>query len=134
MIFDISEDNPPVWFDFPGGGRVQLKAGTIEDSVQLRKKVVTFVPFLVEGGEGKPPRVLNQEIIDEDKMARLSLDAAIVDWEGFEDAQGNPIPCTAENKVTLMRMKNPVFRDFVNAKFRELEEAAETARGDRLKN
>ena len=132
MIFDITK-NIGVWFDFPGGGRVQLRAPSVEDVMRISKESTEIRPFLFEQ-EGKAPRVLNQEIPDLDKQSRLYNDCAILAWEGFFDANETEIPCTAENKTLLMRLDDPAFRDFVNEKVKALSKATEAEAAEAEKN
>lgn len=132
MVFDLAE-NIGLWFDFPGGGRVQLRLPNTSDLLRIEKETTENKPFLYEE-EGKPPRVLNYEIPDVDKRARLYNDCSIVAWEGFKDAGGKDIPCTAEMKTVLMRLKDPVFRDFVNEKLKALDEAEKVRTEEAVKN
>lgn len=118
MIFDL-EDIPGVWFDFPGGGKVQLRNPSPADIMSARKECVTREAYWKEG----MPAPMTHEIVDQDRFSTILNDLSIVAWEGFFDKQKRPIPCTAENKTALMRMKSPVFRDFVNEKLKALDEA-----------
>jgi hypothetical protein len=122
-VFTI-EKSEGVWFDYPGGGRVKLRVPTTEDFFRIHKESVENRPYLHEE-EGKPPRVLNYEVPDNDKAARLTNDCTIIEWENFffDEAKKKPIPCTPENKTALMRMTDPSFRDFVNDKVKALDEA-----------
>ncbi|OPX99513.1 MAG: hypothetical protein A4E60_02753 [Syntrophorhabdus sp. PtaB.Bin047] len=132
MIFDLTE-NIGVWFDFPGGGRVQLKAPTTSDILRIEKETTENKPFLLQE-EAKPPRVLNHEIVDVDKRSRLFNDCTILAWEDFFDADKKPIPCTSEMKTVLMRLKDPTFRDFVSEKLKVLGEAEKAKAEEEVKN
>jgi len=132
MIFDLTKQEG-VWFDFPGGGKVKLKTLTADDYLKISKEVTENKPFLVDE-PGKLPRVLNHEIVDTNKQSILINDTTILAWEGFYDVNEKEIPCTSENKTLLMRLNNPAFRDFVNAKLKALDEAARIAKEDVEKN
>lgn len=131
-IFDLGESQG-IWFDFPGGGRLQLKAPSVEDYIRITKAATTVKPFLHEQ-DGKTPRVLNQEILDQDQFTHLLNDTVIVAWEGFFDKNEKEIPCTAEMKTILMRMDNPAFRDFVSEKLKALDEAGKVRQEELEKN
>jgi hypothetical protein len=131
-VFDL-EESVGVWFDFPGGGRVQLKSPSPSDMMRMRKASVELKPFLMNE-KGDMPRVLNQEIMDIDKYSMLHADCSILAWEGFYDKNEKEIPCTIENKTFLMRMNNSTFRDFVNEKIKALDEAQMSKAEIEIKN
>jgi hypothetical protein len=132
-VFNLSKKQG-VWFDYPGGGRIQLRAADPDDFIRINKESTENRPFLHEA-EGQPPRVFNHEILDQDKLSRLFNDCTILAWEGFEDENGQVIPCTPEKKTELMRYKDdPTFRNFVNAKLTALDEAEKTKREQAEKN
>ena len=122
MTTFILEKEEGVWFDFPGGGRVQLRAPSLNDYIRISKASVTNKPFLHEEN-GKPPRIFNHEIPDVEKQSHLFNDCIILAWEGFFDKNEKEIPCTPENKTLLMRLDDSIFRDFVNEKTEALIEA-----------
>ena len=124
-VFDL-EKTEGVWFDYPGGGRIKLKAATPSDMYRIHKTTTEFKPFLFEK-EGQFPKVLNQEIPDPDKHMKAFNDICIMDWEEFVDKNGKDIPCTLEMKTELMRLNDPEFRDFVAEKLKLLD-AAETGK------
>lgn len=119
MQFDLDE-RPGVWFDFPGGGRVQLRTIGPAEYLKIRKATVKQEPFIakVDGAA----RLFEREIVDDEKQRLLSNDATIVAWEGFFNLAEQPLPCTPEMKTRLM-LASAKFRDFVNAKLKELGEA-----------
>ncbi|MHB8109757.1 MAG: hypothetical protein ACYDHW_06965 [Syntrophorhabdaceae bacterium] len=137
MIFDLSE-KPAVWFDLPGGGKVQLRAPSMSDVLRIETESTENRPFLLEPvnekGERLPPRVLNHEIQNIEKRARLYNDCTIVGWEGLVDANNKPIPCTPEMKTALMRLPDPTFRDFVREKLALLDEAEKGKAEEQIKN
>ncbi|MEN6464446.1 MAG: hypothetical protein ABFD62_04615 [Syntrophaceae bacterium] len=132
MVFDF-EESVGVWFDYPGGGRIQLRLPTVDDYVRIDKESNENRPYLHEAKD-KPPVVLNHRIPDPDKAARLLNDCTIIAWEDFLDKNGKPIPCNIDAKNALMRMKDPAFRDFVNAKLKALDEAGKAAAEEAEKN
>jgi hypothetical protein len=124
-VFDLSE-NPGVWFDMEGGGRVQLKTLAAEDLKAIRKqsakKRVEYKRI-----EGKAER-FDVEDVDEDAQNQLFWDHVIMSWEKFFDSKGEPIPCTKENKVLLMQ-RSIKFARFVTEALRTLSED-ETAQAE----
>jgi hypothetical protein len=108
-VFDL-EAKPGVWFDMDGGGRVQLKTlGPGEWKAIRAKSVKTVAEYQKLDGKWERFEV---EKKDDDLQNELFWDAAIVAWENLMDGKGQPIPCTAENKVLLM-MTQPKFAQFV---------------------
>jgi hypothetical protein len=132
MIVDLQK-NEGIWFDLPDGGRVKLRAPSVDDYIRIAKECTVNKPFLHEE-PGKIPRVLNHEIPDPDKQARLINDCIILAWEGLLDRNKTEIPCTSENKTALMRLESPLFRDFVKEKLEALGKAAEAAKEEEAKN
>jgi hypothetical protein len=132
MKLDIAV-NEGVWFDCPGGGKVQLRSLSLSDVFRIEKESTENRPFLYQE-EGKPPRVMNHEITDTDKRARLINDSTIVAWEGIVDANDNPIPCNAETKTALMRLPDSTFRDFIAEKLTLLDEATKGKGEEDIKN
>jgi hypothetical protein len=124
-VFDLSE-NPGVWFDMEGGGRVQLKTLAAEDLKAIRKqsakKRVEYKRI-----EGKAER-FDVEDVDEDAQNQLFWDHVIMSWEKFFDSKGEPIPCTKENKVLLMQ-RSIKFARFVTEAMKTLSED-ETAQAE----
>lgn len=137
MIFDLS-DKQAVWFDLPDGGRIQLKSPSVSDVLRIEKQSTENRPYLHaplnDKGERLPPRILNHEVPDLDKRARLYNDCTIIAWEGIVDANGKIIPCTPEMKTALMRLKDTAFRDFVNEKLKLLDEASKDKAEEEVKN
>lgn len=133
-VFELDESQG-VWFDYPTGGRVQLKAPTTEDYVRIRKESTDNKPFLHQE-EGKVPVVLNHEIPDNDLSAKLLNDCTILAWEGFysDTEKTKAIECTLENKTKLMRLEDSTFRDFVTEKLKALVEARKARNEEVRKN
>lgn len=118
MKFDIDNLNPPAWFDAPvkdDPARILLRIGSVEDVEKIRKKVTNR---RVEYKRGQ--RFVVEEI-DEEALSEETWKSAILDWEGIYDSNNNPIPCTDEMKLKLMR-EEPIFSSWV---VRSLEQLAE---------
>jgi len=52
------------------------------------------------------------EVFDSEKYHELMMDYCIIDWEGLEDDDGNPLECNRKNKVELP-LANPGFSVFI---------------------
>lgn len=103
MRIDTENLNPGVFFPFaeeednddPGGITIRLANGEVLDTINKKctKKRVEF------------RRGQRFEVIDEDDKRRSELlwDYVIIDWKGLDDMEGKPIPCTKDNKISLMR-------------------------------
>lgn len=94
-------NNPGTWFLFdearPELGRVCVRlcnGGALEE---IDAKTVTMEAEYRKGQRYQYPKV------DDKRRSELVWDYSIVDWEGVEDEQGTPIPCTKDNKALLMR-------------------------------
>lgn len=116
MIFDI-EENPGIWLDFPGGGRVQLRNPSVQDMLEIRKVCTDNKPFLQDG------RVYNHEVMDMVRHFELYYDKAIIDWDGFFDKKSQPIPCTTQNKLILVHLAASGFKSFVDKVLEDLAKA-----------
>jgi hypothetical protein len=130
MRFDLNT-NAGEWFPFfssevkpdgevtyldpeEGAGRVCLRIADEEVTekirLQTRKPTKEFVynpkTRAMERWEG-----FDQTPTQAKKEREMIWDHAIVAWEDILDGNGNPIPCTLENKMRLM--SNPQFIRFV---------------------
>lgn len=121
-VFDFKDEG--VWFDMEDGGRVKLRTLTPSDWVVIRKATVKKEP-VVQKVEGGKHQLFEREITDEYLQVEMINDASIMSWENLFDGNDNPIPCTRENKVKLMMMKDARFRNFVNEKLGILNKADE---------
>jgi hypothetical protein len=130
-VFDI-EDRDGVWFEMEGGGRVKLKALTVDDWKKINKATVKHTP-IIEKVDGKP-QLFEREITDRDLQTNMINDLIIQDWENFLDKNENPIPCTIENKNKLLTMNDPTFRDFVDSKIKILNGIKEEQKEAEEKN
>ncbi len=131
-VYDIGPQ-AGTWFDLPGGGRVQLRTITPEDWREIQKATVTYGPPEYPLLDGKHQR-FQPEIVDKDLQLDMIWDRTIIDWEGIQDREGRPIPCTAEWKARLMLMRSAEFRDFYNAKMAVMNEADTAAEAASEKN
>jgi len=118
--FDIEESHG-VWFDMDSGGRVKLKTATPSDWLKIKKAITEKDPIIKKLEDGKY-QLFEHVIIDEDLQMSMLNDICIIDWENLFDKNRNPIPCTPENKMLLMMMRDDSFRDFVNEKMTTLAE------------
>jgi hypothetical protein len=69
---------------------------------------------------------------NEEKYRKLLVDAVVVDWEGFEE-DGQPWPCTPENRAWLMEVSTD-FRVMVNDTPMQLEKMLAVEREQAEKN
>jgi len=102
MQFDT--DNQGTWFEYvegkPKEGRVCLRVCNGE---ALKKIEKATVKKQVEYKKGQRFEFYE---VDEETRAKMIWDYCIPDWENTQDAKGKDIPCTAENKLGLMRKSN----------------------------
>lgn len=120
-IFDLEKEDKGVWFDMEGGGRVKLKFISPSDWMLIRKATIKAGEPVVKKVDDGSYKLFERETTDEDLQREMLHDMTIVDWEDILDVKERPIPCTKENKVRLMMMANPAFRNFVNDKLTILE-------------
>ena len=99
MRFNLNDPNPGIWFEMvkgkPEEGRVCLRPLSDAKTRELDEKTVEKKP-------SKRNQIIPDIEIKNELRARLRWDYCIVDWEYIQDANGNEIPCTAENKFVLM--------------------------------
>lgn len=101
MKFNMNDLNPGAKFYFdendPAKGSITLRALNMEALDNIRAKTVKRRAEYVNGQR--------HEVFETDESMRADLTWAYViqDWEGIEDENGQPIPCTDENKAALMR-------------------------------
>ena len=108
MRFNLSDLNPPAWFDHPEheGSRICLKVLSSAEMESINKQTVKNK---IEYRRGQRFEV---EKVNEKKRNELTWATAIVDWQGIFDETGNELPCTDENKVLLMQ-NAPSFTSWV---------------------
>lgn len=111
-VFNMGGLNPGVWFDYDGG-RVCVRAHPQDVIKEIQEKCVKrwteYKPIRKHG----PVQPIQRTEADEKKLDQMLWDYCVVDWEGFFDIDGEPIPCTLENKVALMG-GDPKFYEFVD--------------------
>lgn len=89
--------NPPfeAWFpvpDDPLSGKVLVRHLQDGDLARIHNRSSDVRTVYVDG---KMSRELNQDLEAE---MDASLDLAIIDWENFQDADGNDVDCNMANK------------------------------------
>jgi len=118
MKIDLNDLNPGAWFDW-GDAQVCLRsvnadkmreidAQTTKPAVDVRKGI----------------RFTFDKITSPDLRRELMWDYMIVDWKNIQDAEGNELPCTKENKMLLMG-RSAAFLKFVMENLKVLDEAEE---------
>jgi hypothetical protein len=101
MKFDMKDLNPGAKFYFddknPEAGSITLRALNMAALDDIRVKTTKRRVEYVQGQR--------HEVFDADEAKRADMTWAYViqAWDGVEDEAGTPIPCTDENKATLMR-------------------------------
>ena len=124
MPFDIKNLNPGEWFDYPGDAdppeRVRIRlpdAKTLKeiDALTVKKEVEHVQPRKKNGKIDRRQglqRIEYEKVIDESKREEMFIDRVITDWN-IKTPNGDDIPCTTENKVTMM-YGSVEFNSFVN--------------------
>jgi hypothetical protein len=107
MRLDLEDLNPPVWFDHPDDdeARILMRETTNEEVTEIQRKTTKIRREFRRGQR------FEYEEIDDDKRSEMMWSKAIVDWQGLYNGE-EPIPCTDENKLLLMR-KSPWFTRWV---------------------
>lgn len=120
MRFNLTDLNPgtvcPLDPQDPDAGSITLRTLNSETLADIERKTRTR---RVEYRRGQRHEVVD---VNEALHSELLWDYAIVGWDGIEDENGVPIPCTRENKVTLMN-GSPVFARIVGDLLDQLTEA-----------
>ncbi len=120
-VFDL-EESPGVWFEAPGGGRVQIRKPTQATlkaiQRQTDKKRVEYKRI-----EGRAERLEWTER-DEELHSALFWDYVIMAWEGA------PYLCDREHKIRLLD-QSPAFGKFLGECLAKLN-ADESARAEEL--
>jgi len=110
MKLDMKELNPAAKFTFsddPDSGVVHIRVMTPGKLAEIRDQtILTKVEY-------KNHNRFEYTEIDYAKRDQIVWDYCIVSWEGLDDDDGKPIPCTTENKLRLMN-EHPGFAGFVN--------------------
>ena len=129
MRFNLTDLNPPAWFEHPNhkGSKICLRVCASSDLERIHKDTMKKK---VEYRRGNRFEV---EKIDEKKRSDLTWIFCIVDWERIFDEDGNEIECTDENKILLMQQA-PTFTSWVASCLEELNEDDVTRQEDAEKN
>ncbi|MFQ5645900.1 MAG: hypothetical protein ACE5GM_03135 [bacterium] len=90
--FQPESDFQEVWFDFLEKSKIKLRYLSPKKLREIRREAVRR-----EFREGRV-----EETVDEERFLERLTEEVILDWEGFLDDRGRPIPCTADNKRMLM--------------------------------
>ena len=77
---------------------IQPLTSTLLDEVRLNHTRTTSEIKLVEGRR----EVVKVEDADETAIALDLIDHLVLDWEGLMGEDGEPLPCTRENKLALL--------------------------------
>ncbi len=126
-IFDISDLNPGMWFEFEGGSRVCLRICAGDDLREIRKQ---STKKKVEYRSGQR---ISYTITDDDLENKLLWDFCIVNWENFFDANNTPIHCNTDTKSLLMG-KSIKFGRFVSECLETLTTVEEESKEKSEKN
>ena len=126
MKFDLK--NEGTFFSFPGesgGVSVRVCAGKDIDLINKRTKKVRF--------EYKKGQRFEITEVDNELYQKLLWDFCIVSWIDVQDAEGNALPCTPENKMLLMNSSN-AFATFVTDALEKVDLAQQKVLEDESKN
>jgi hypothetical protein len=125
MRFNLTDLNPPAWFDHPDheGSRICIRVLSSAILEKINKKTMRMK---VEYRRGQR---FEAEQVDEKKRNELTWTYCIVDWEGIYDENGTEIECTDENKILLMQ-NAPTFTRWMGDSLETLnEEGAQRLEG-----
>lgn len=120
--FSLRDPNPGVYFSFNDddteSGGVLVRSVNMTKRNEIQKKTVK------NRVEYKHGQRFEYTETNEDLFSELLWDYAIAGWERLEDDDKNPIECTTENKLFLMR-NNVGFAQFVGQCMEKLEKENE---------
>ena len=116
----------------------QRHAVVYEDGDTVVKFFVRVLP------EGKVRRLLTKNVaLNRDNIQEPNfnigglvddkVDSIIMDWEGVEDSQGNPLPCNRSNKL-IFYDNYPEIVDYVLAEVDKIAEREQKEKEKDLKN
>jgi hypothetical protein len=118
------EASEGVWLKFPGERRVRvLRAGGANRKFSRSfSRIVKPYRRQLERGTLEPEK-------SDELMLEVYLDSVIIDWDGFNDSNGKPIPYTKQVAREFFTVMPEMFNDIQNiatemATFQE-QEAAE---------
>jgi len=114
MKFDLDNLNPSerFYFDDDEKAWIEIRMCAAEDHARIEKESTKVI--------NKPGRAATK-VVDEKKKQKLLWDFIITNWGGIEDAKGESIDCTTENKNRLMG-GSIRFASFVSDSMGELAE------------
>lgn len=131
MKFDLENLNPGVFFPFDefenAGDGVEIRLASAEIMEIINKKCTKK---RVEFRRGQRYEVIEE---DEKKRSNMLWDYVILNWKGLEDQEGNPIECTTENKIKLMR-GSVKFSGFIGDCIEKLSESSSNLKEESEKN
>lgn len=126
-ITDPELETEGVWLKFPGDRKICIRRAGGANKRYLRLAQTAIKPFKrqIERGTMDPGET--------DRVMREVYAKSIVsDWEGIDDENGAPVPCTVENIVAFFNAFPEIFAEVLEyagemATFaeREIEEAQE---------
>lgn len=137
MPFNLKNLNPATRFYWGAGEEewVDLRLVTDEAQNKIRRECgIKLKSEYKTDKNGRPVRIEFMDSSDEmiTRFNDLLNDFAIEDWH-LSDNEGNPIPCTAENKKILIG-GHPPFSFWVAEKLKELKEQATGLKKEELGN
>jgi hypothetical protein len=114
------------------GATVEVKLLTPgeEEDIQEKMKLVKTIYRRNEAGEMVPEMEGSSEVGDK---RYLRIIRAVKGWTGFEDAKGDPLPCTYENKLAAARESIPFRTTVINA-LKTLADANTAQKTEEVKN
>lgn len=92
---DQSKEEQGVWVDFGDGIRFRIRRLKSKASADVRNELNK--PYLEQQRRGS----LSQELQDQLLLKQIAY-GIISDWEGVENADGQPIPYNRDNALQLM--------------------------------
>ena len=117
MPFDLDNLNPSAKFFWQDGEEewVELRLAAEADNEAMRKQsgIKQKVEYRNEKGQMHRIEFVDADEHKVDRFTALANDFAIVNW-CLNSKQGDPIPCTLENKLKMIR-NSPQFASWVIA-------------------
>lgn len=103
------ESKEGVWLVFPGNHKIKVlrAGGSNEKFVRLFSNAIK--PFRRQMDRGTLDPAKSNEI-----MIGVYVDSVILDWEGFKDTTGAPIPYSKQAARELLQALPELFNDIVN--------------------
>ncbi|NEU15012.1 hypothetical protein G3T14_23495 [Methylobacterium sp. BTF04] len=98
MLKLSAHPSAPAWLDLMPGVRVQMRPATPAAMIIARREAGKV--FRAEGADDDPDTGTKATVALVGALARF----AISDWSGVGNAEGEPVPVTAENVDALMQI------------------------------